>query len=191
MARPTIAAIVPVYNRPGVVLEALDSIAWQSVPPTKLIVVDDGSTDDTAERVARWLGARQWIGSIIHPDGDPQYEKRQGYESGIHQVANALIKERQHYLAFCRLALALRGVWWWVPVFVPFYIFGCFGDWRIGAIKLAAGVVALGVGFPLSVEASRRWNLRQAEYSGNVAWAEAEVFYGALHGVVLVLLLVL
>jgi glycosyltransferase involved in cell wall biosynthesis len=50
-----IAAIVPVYNRASVVLEALDSIARQSLPPGRLVVVDDGSTDDTAARVDQWL----------------------------------------------------------------------------------------------------------------------------------------
>jgi len=57
MAHPTIAAIVPVYNRPGLVLEALDSIAAQTLPPTRLVVVDDGSTDDTASNVRQWMSA--------------------------------------------------------------------------------------------------------------------------------------
>jgi glycosyltransferase involved in cell wall biosynthesis len=57
MTYRTVAAIVPVYNRPELVLEALDSIASQTLPPTRLIVVDDGSTDDTAQRVGQWLKA--------------------------------------------------------------------------------------------------------------------------------------
>lgn len=56
---PSVAAVVPAFNRARVVLEALDSIAAQTLPPTKLIVVDDGSTDDTADRIERWLGAGQ------------------------------------------------------------------------------------------------------------------------------------
>jgi hypothetical protein len=136
-------------------------------------------------------GWGKWIGSIIHPDADPQFAKRQGYDNGIHQVANTFINERKHYLGYCRLALMLRGIWWWSPVFVPFYLFGCFGNWETGAIKLAVGVIALGIGFPLSVEASRRWNLRRRAYNGNLVWAEAEVFYGAMHGGTLAWLLVL
>ena len=59
MAHPTIAAIVPVYNRPKLVLEALDSIVAQTLPPAKLVVVDDGSTDDTASSVRQWMDAAQ------------------------------------------------------------------------------------------------------------------------------------
>ena len=57
MVLPTVATIVPVYNRPELVLEALASIAAQTAPPARLIVVDDGSTDDTADRVQQWMDA--------------------------------------------------------------------------------------------------------------------------------------
>lgn len=56
MDNPAITAIViPVYNRPKSVLRALDSVAAQSLPPQRLVVVDDGSTDGTAQRVGVWL----------------------------------------------------------------------------------------------------------------------------------------
>lgn len=50
-----IAAVVPVYNRPRVVLDALRSVFAQSRRPDRVLVVDDGSTDQTAEAVERWL----------------------------------------------------------------------------------------------------------------------------------------
>lgn len=52
-----IAAIIPVYNRPSVVVEALESVAAQTHPPHCLIVVDDGSSDDTGA-IARQLAKR-------------------------------------------------------------------------------------------------------------------------------------
>jgi glycosyltransferase involved in cell wall biosynthesis len=58
MSAPSIAAIIPVYNRPTVVLEALDSVAAQARRPDRVIVIDDGSTDDTAERVRAWMDRR-------------------------------------------------------------------------------------------------------------------------------------
>jgi glycosyltransferase involved in cell wall biosynthesis len=58
MDKYTFAAIVPMYNRAKVVLETLDSIADQTVPPTVLVVVDDGSDDGSAESVERWIERR-------------------------------------------------------------------------------------------------------------------------------------
>jgi glycosyltransferase involved in cell wall biosynthesis len=49
----TISAIVPVYNGAAYIAEALRSIRAQTVPVTEVIVVDDGSTDDTAIIVQR------------------------------------------------------------------------------------------------------------------------------------------
>ncbi len=55
MTLPSVAAVVPVYNRATAVTEALSSIESQTRPPSKLIVVDDGSTDTTADRVSSWI----------------------------------------------------------------------------------------------------------------------------------------
>lgn len=45
------SVVVPTYNRAGFVLEALASIARQTVAPLEVIVVDDASTDDTEAHV--------------------------------------------------------------------------------------------------------------------------------------------
>src|SRR5262245_27379958 len=42
-----VAAIIPVFNRPRAVLEAMDGVLAQTLRPAKLVVVDDGSTDET------------------------------------------------------------------------------------------------------------------------------------------------
>jgi glycosyltransferase involved in cell wall biosynthesis len=55
---PTIAAVVPVYNRRSLVLDGLESIAAQTRPPQVLVVVDDGSDDGTPDAVERWMGER-------------------------------------------------------------------------------------------------------------------------------------
>lgn len=47
--QPSISCIVPVYNGAKFLAEALDSILAQTLPPTQIIVIDDGSTDATAE----------------------------------------------------------------------------------------------------------------------------------------------
>ncbi|MBN9613960.1 MAG: hypothetical protein BGO25_09380 [Acidobacteriales bacterium 59-55] len=48
-----VTAIIPTYNRSTFLKEALASLLAQTTPPDEIIVVDDGSTDDTAEVVAK------------------------------------------------------------------------------------------------------------------------------------------
>lgn len=54
-----VAAIVPVFERPTVVVEALESVLAQRSPPAWLVVVDDGSTDATAAAVEDWVARRR------------------------------------------------------------------------------------------------------------------------------------
>jgi glycosyltransferase involved in cell wall biosynthesis len=46
-----VSAIIPVYNRPTDVLRAIDCVLAQTVPVDEIIVIDDGSTDGTAEAI--------------------------------------------------------------------------------------------------------------------------------------------
>lgn len=49
-----ISCIVPVYNGERFLAEALESILAQTLPPREIIIVDDGSTDRTAEVAAAY-----------------------------------------------------------------------------------------------------------------------------------------
>lgn len=55
--RLTITAIVPVYNGAAYVAEAIRSVLAQDRPVSELILVDDGSTDDSAAVVAAAIEA--------------------------------------------------------------------------------------------------------------------------------------
>ena len=50
--QPTIAAVIPTFNRDLVVSRAIDSVMRQTLLPSEIIVVDDGSTDNTANLIA-------------------------------------------------------------------------------------------------------------------------------------------
>jgi glycosyltransferase involved in cell wall biosynthesis len=54
---PLISVIIPTYNRASLVTEAVDSVLAQSFRNLELIVIDDGSTDETGARLAAY-GAR-------------------------------------------------------------------------------------------------------------------------------------
>ncbi len=53
--RPLVSAVIPTYNRGSVVGRAVASVRAQTYPDIEIIVIDDGSTDDTISRL-RALG---------------------------------------------------------------------------------------------------------------------------------------
>jgi glycosyltransferase involved in cell wall biosynthesis len=54
MHQKLVSVIIPTYNRAHLVVEALKSVKAQSYPAIQVIVVDDGSEDDTAEQIAKF-----------------------------------------------------------------------------------------------------------------------------------------
>ncbi|MEQ9409413.1 MAG: glycosyltransferase family A protein, partial [Fuerstiella sp.] len=55
-----VSTIIPVYNRPGMLREAVQSVLNQTYRPIEIIIVDDGSTDDTPQVAEQLVAA--------HPD---------------------------------------------------------------------------------------------------------------------------
>jgi glycosyltransferase involved in cell wall biosynthesis len=55
--KPTVAVIMPCYNNAAYVAEAIESVLRQTLAATEVVVVDDGSTDESA----------RIIGGFAHP----------------------------------------------------------------------------------------------------------------------------
>ena len=53
-AAPTISVVIPAYNSAGSIRRSIDSALAQTVPPLEILVVDDGSRDNTAEVVGAY-----------------------------------------------------------------------------------------------------------------------------------------
>jgi glycosyltransferase involved in cell wall biosynthesis len=58
---PRVSVIITTYNRAHFLVEAIESVLNQSFPDFELIVADDGSSDDTAERVAALAGPIRYL----------------------------------------------------------------------------------------------------------------------------------
>lgn len=56
-----IAVIIPAFNRGRLISETIDSVLGQTYSPREIIVVDDGSTDDTEEVVLSYGSAVQYV----------------------------------------------------------------------------------------------------------------------------------
>ena len=52
---PVVDVIIPVYNGARYIEEAIQSVLSQSYHPVRLIVVDDGSQDDSADLAERMV----------------------------------------------------------------------------------------------------------------------------------------
>lgn len=65
MTAPLVAVVIPVFNRPQVVLEAVQSVLDEQDVTLELIVVDDGSSDGTSEVVAALPSLDQRI-TVLH-----------------------------------------------------------------------------------------------------------------------------
>jgi len=64
MSRECISVIIPSYNHAGTIALALESVFTQTLLPSEVIVVNDGSTDATAEAVKPYLDRIEYIEGI-------------------------------------------------------------------------------------------------------------------------------
>lgn len=76
----TISAVIPTFNRAHKVCDAIRSVLAQSTVPDEILVVDDGSTDDTQQVLREQFGDR--IRVIVHQKNQGiSAARRTGYQA--------------------------------------------------------------------------------------------------------------
>lgn len=64
----TYVLISPCRNEAAYMRQTLDSVIAQSAPPTKWVIIDDGSTDETPRILAEYAARHDWIQVVTRKD---------------------------------------------------------------------------------------------------------------------------
>src|SRR5688572_22450464 len=73
-----VSVVIPCYNRESMVGETLENMLGQSCPPYEVIVVNDGSTDNS-EAVIKSFGGR--VKLITQPNQGPGAARNNGFKA--------------------------------------------------------------------------------------------------------------
>lgn len=99
-----------------------------------------------------------------------------GRYNGVHWLASLFIDETKNYQDHCWLAMILRGLWWWVPVFAVLVWYGL-----VSIVAAVVVAVFLSLIFPVVYRIA--YNLPEILSQGYIR--RAEWIYGFLYGGVL------
>ncbi len=135
-SRPLVTAVIPTYNNAELVTDAVDSVLEQTWKEIEVIVVDDGSTDDTPRRLAEY-GSR--IRVIRQENLGPPVARNAGIKAG-----------RGEFVAF------LDSDDLWLPRKVELSVRPLLHDPKIGVVYTDFRVLELGTGKRYQVPSYRR-----------------------------------
>lgn len=78
----SVSAVLPAFNNADTIAEALESVAAQTVPACEVIVVDDGSSDDTATVAGACIARLRLPGRVLRQENaGPAAARNRGVEA--------------------------------------------------------------------------------------------------------------
>ena len=126
-----------------------------------------------------------WIGYLVDYEDEhsPEYDSKVGKSFPyIHYVANYIIGEKADYERYCQVALAIRGLVWWLPAYAVLGIAGLLNWVEVVLIGLI-----LAIGFPLACYIGSWWMYERkfGILEFKQGWENQEIVYGLLQGLCL------
>ena len=126
------------------------------------------------------MGWGKWVGYLTANNHPKNYNYKEGYNFPfIHQTANLIANEREHYRLYCQIALGLRGFYWWI---LP-YLFMAYID-LISYYEAVLFSILLGVLFPIACEIEKKLDYNGKFWIINYSrgWENQELIYGLFQG---------
>ena len=127
----------------------------------------------------------KWVGYLVDYEDEhtPEYDSKVGKSFPyIHYIANYIIGEKADYERYCQVALAIRGLVWWLPVYAVLGIAGLLNWVEVVLIGLI-----LAIGFPLACYIGSWWTYERklGILEFKQGWENQEIVYGLLQGLCL------
>ena len=127
------------------------------------------------------FGWGEWVGTLT---GDRNFKQlnEEGKNNGIQWLASKVIDPSKDWINYCRVALTIRGFYWWLPTLAPLYFVG------LNLVTVVVSVVILSVGFPVACEIGYRLKdkikFNKFGISIEGGWEIQEAAYGVIQDAV-------
>src|ERR1700685_3541854 len=82
-SKPTVSVVIPTYNRADFVCKAIKNVFQQTFKDLELVIVDDGSTDNTLEKLAAFGNK---IRVISQANAGPAAARNRGGEAACGEI---------------------------------------------------------------------------------------------------------
>lgn len=127
----------------------------------------------------------KWVGFLVDYEDEhtPEYDSKIGKKFPyVHYIAEMIVSEKSNYKRYCQIALAIRGMVWWLPVYAVLCIAGLISWTEVVGIG-----VLLGIWFPVACYIGRNWdyNAKFGVLEFKRGWENQEIAYGAIQGLCL------
>ena len=103
---PLVSVVIPVRNRPRVVASALQSVSAQTLEDWELVVVDDGSTDETPQVLEEWAALDKRIRVVTQDWAGVSAARNRGLKQARGRYVAFLDSDNRWRPDFLRLAVA-------------------------------------------------------------------------------------